>query len=139
MKTMFAVIKTGGKQYRVALEDKLQVAKVAGNPGDVVEFAEVLVVGGDTPVLGNPTVAGASVAGEVLEQGRGPKVIAFKKRRRKNSRRKRGHRQEYTLVRITEILTDGKKAASTPPPRPKREKPAPKAEESAGAAAAEQK
>ena len=136
---MFAVIKTGGKQYRVALEDKLQVARVAGNPGDVVEFGEVLVVGGDTPTLGSPTVKGATVAGEVLEQGRGPKVIAFKKRRRKNSRRKRGHRQEYTLVRITEILTDGKKAASTPPPRPKREKPAPKAEESAGEAAAEQK
>jgi len=130
---MFAVIKTGGKQYRVALEDKLQVARVAGNPGDVVEFGEVLVVGGEQPTLGNPTVAGASVAGEVLEQGRGPKVIAFKKRRRKNSRRKRGHRQEYTLVRITEILTDGRKAAATPPPRPKR---APKAE--AGEAAAEQ-
>jgi large subunit ribosomal protein L21 len=139
MKTMFAVIKTGGKQYRVALEDKLQVAKVAGNPGDVVEFGEVLVVGGDTPVLGSPTVAGASVAGEVLEQGRGPKVISFKKRRRKNSRRKRGHRQEYTLVRITEILTDGQKAAATPPPRPKREKPAPKpAADEAGEAAAEQ-
>jgi len=136
---MFAVIKTGGKQYRVALEDKLQIAKVAGNPGDVVEFGEVLVLGGDTPTLGSPTVAGATVAGEVLEQGRGPKVISFKKRRRKNSRRKRGHRQEYTLVRITEILTDGKKAASTPPPRPKRAKPAPKAEESAGEAAAEQK
>src|SRR5262249_41783304 len=124
----FAVIKTGGKQYRVALEDKLQIARVPGNPGDVVEFGEVLVVGGDTPTLGSPTVAGASVAGEVLEQGRGPKVIAFKKRRRKNSRRKRGHRQEYTLVRITEILTDGKKAASTPPPRPKRVKPEPTSE-----------
>jgi large subunit ribosomal protein L21 len=137
---MFAVIKTGGKQYRVALEDKLQVARVAGNPGDVVEFGEVLVVGGDSPVLGNPTVAGASVAGEVLEQGRGPKVISFKKRRRKNSRRKRGHRQEYTLVRITEILTDGKKAAATPPPRPKKAKPAPKPEADAGGeAAAEQK
>jgi large subunit ribosomal protein L21 len=130
MKTMFAVIKTGGKQYRVAPEDKLQIARVAGNPGDVVEFAEVLVVGGE---IGTPTVAGASVAGEVLEQGRGPKVIAFKKRRRKNSRRKRGHRQEYTLVRITEILTEGKKAASTPPPRPKR---APKAEASPEANAA---
>jgi len=127
---MFAVIKTGGKQYRVAPEDKLQIARVAGNPGDVVEFAEVLVVGGE---IGTPTVAGASVAGEVLEQGRGPKVIAFKKRRRKNSRRKRGHRQEYTLVRITEILTEGKKAASTPPPRPKR---APKAEASPEANAA---
>jgi large subunit ribosomal protein L21 len=135
MKTMFAVIKTGGKQYRVAPEDVLQVARVAGNPGDVVEFGEVLVVGGDTPVLGTPTVAGASVAGEVLEQGRGPKVIAFKKRRRKNSRRKRGHRQEYTLVRITEILTEGKKASSTPPPRPKKARPAPKPDADEAAAA----
>ena len=133
---MFAVIKTGGKQYRVALEDKLQVARVPGNPGDVVEFGEVLVVGGDTPTLGSPTVAGATVAGEVLEQGRGPKVISFKKRRRKNSRRKRGHRQEYTLVRITEILTDGKKAAATPPPRPKKAKPAPQPEAEAGGEAA---
>jgi large subunit ribosomal protein L21 len=132
---MFAVIKTGGKQYRVAPEDLLQVAKVAGNPGDVVEFGEVLVVGGDTPTLGTPTVAGASVAGEVLEQGRNRKVIAFKKRRRKNSRRKRGHRQEYTLVRITEILTEGKKASSTPPPRPKRAKP--EAQPAAEAAQAE--
>ena len=137
---MFAVIKTGGKQYSVSPEDVLQIARVAGNPGDVVEFGEVLVLGGDTPTLGFPTVAGASVAGEVLEQGRGPKVIAFKKRRRKNSRRKRGHRQEYTLVRITEILADGKKASQTPPPRPKRAKPAPKADaEPAAEAAAEQK
>jgi large subunit ribosomal protein L21 len=128
MKTMFAVIKTGGKQYRVAPEDVLQVEKLVANPGDVVEFAEVLVVGGDTPLLGAPTVAGATVAGEVLDQVRGPKVISFKKRRRKNSRRKRGHRQEYTLVRITEILTEGKKASATPPPRPKREKRAPKGE-----------
>src|ERR1043166_3660336 len=134
---MFAVIKTGGEQYRVAAEDGLRVEKVYGEPGSVVSFGEVLVVGGETVTLGTPTVVGATVAGEVLEQGRGPKVIAFKKRRRKNSRRKRGHRQEYTLVRITEILTDGKKAASTPPPRPKRAKPAPKAEESAGEAAAE--
>ena len=133
---MFAVIKTGGKQYRVAAEDVLEVAKVAGNPGDVVEFGEVLVVGGDTPTLGNPTVAGATVAGELLQHGRGPKVIAFKKRRRKNSRRKRGHRQEFSLVRITEILTDGKKPSTTPPPRPKRPKREPKAE---AGEAAEQK
>jgi large subunit ribosomal protein L21 len=119
---MFAVIKTGGKQYRVVAEDVLEVARVDGKPGDVVEFGEVLVLGGDTPTLGTPTVAGALVAGEVLEQGRGPKVIAFKKRRRKNSRRKRGHRQEFTRVRITEILTDGKKPSQTPPPRPKRPK-----------------
>jgi large subunit ribosomal protein L21 len=106
---MFAVIKTGGKQYRVVADDTLKVEKVAGEPGDIIQFGEVLVVGGDTPTLGVPTVEGASVAAEVLSQSRGPKVIAFKKRRRKNSRRKRGHRQEYTLVRITEILTGGAK------------------------------
>jgi len=139
MKTMFAVIKTGGKQYRVAAEDMLEVARVAGNPGDVVEFGEVLVVGGDTPLLGTPTVAGALVAGEVLEQGRGPKVIAFKKRRRKNSRRKRGHRQEFTRVRITEILTDGKKPSTTPPPRAKKPRPPKPAAEAPEAAAAGQK
>jgi len=114
---MFAVIKTGGKQYRVAADDLLKVEKIKGEPGEIVQFGEVLVVGGDSATLGTPTVAGASVAAEVVEQGRGPKVIAFKKRRRKNSRRKRGHRQEFTLVRITEILTDGakpSKAAAKP-------------------------
>ena len=137
---MFAVIKTGGKQYRVAAEDVVKVEKVAGNPGDVIEFNQVLVVGGDTPTLGTPTVAGAIVAGEVLEQGRGPKVIAFKKRRRKNSRRKRGHRQEFTLARITEILTDGKKPSQTPPPRAKKNKATAADETHAGPeAAAEQK
>ena len=136
---MFAVIKTGGKQYRVATDDILEVEKIAGNPGDVVEFGEVLVVGGDTPLLGTPTVAGALVAGEVLEQGRGPKVIAFKKRRRKNSRRKRGHRQEFTRVRITEILTDGKKPSQTPPPRAKKPRPPKPAAEPPEAAAAGQK
>src|SRR5262249_51469883 len=123
---MFAVIKTGGKQYRVALEDVLKVEKIAGNPGDVVAFGEVLVVGGDTPQLGTPTVAGATVAGEVLDQARGPKVISFKKRRRKNSGARRGHRQEYPLVRTTEILTDGKTPPANPPARAKKAKPAPK-------------
>ena len=104
---MFAVIKTGGKQYRVAAKDVLKVEKVAGEPGQTIQFGEVLMLGGDAITLGSPTVAGASVAAEVVEQGRGPKVIAFKKRRRKNSRRKRGHRQEFTLVRITEIQTGG--------------------------------
>src|SRR3954471_18235821 len=118
---MFAVIKTGGKQYRVAAEDKLKVEKVAGEPGEIIQFGEVLVVGGDSVTLGAPTVSGASVAGVVVAQSRGPKVIAFKKRRRKNSRRKRGHRQEFTLVRITEILTDGAKANQNPPPRPRRQ------------------
>jgi large subunit ribosomal protein L21 len=117
---MFAVIKTGGKQYRVAADDKLKVEKVAGEPGEIIQFGDVLVVGGDSVTLGSPTVAGASVAAEVLDQGRGPKVIAFKKRRRKNSRRKRGHRQEFTLIRITEILTDGAKPTRTA--APKREK-----------------
>ncbi len=117
---MFAVFKTGGKQYRVAAEDLLKVDKVKGEPGEIVEFGEVLVVGGDSVTLGAPTVAGATVAAEVVDQGRGPKVIAFKKRRRKNSRRKRGHRQEFTLLRITEILTDGNKPSKTAKPRPKR-------------------
>jgi large subunit ribosomal protein L21 len=106
---MFAVFKTGGKQYRVAADDVLEVDKISGEPGEIVEFGEVLVVGGEAVTLGAPSVAGATVAAEVLEQARGPKVIAFKKRRRKNSRRKRGHRQEFTLVRITEILTGGSK------------------------------
>ena len=128
---MFAVIKTGGKQYRVAADDKLKVEKVAGEPGEIIQFGEVLVVGGDNVTLGSPTVSGASVAAEVLDQGRGPKVIAFKKRRRKNSRRKRGHRQEFTLIRITEILTDGAKPTVTA--RPKREpKPAETAAQPAG-------
>jgi large subunit ribosomal protein L21 len=121
-KKMFAVFKTGGKQYRVAAEDVLKVDKIKGEPGEIVEFGEVLVVGGDSVTLGTPSVAGATVAAEVVEQGRGPKVIAFKKRRRKNSRRKRGHRQEFTLLRITEILMDGNKPSKTAPPRPKRAK-----------------
>jgi large subunit ribosomal protein L21 len=117
---MFAVIRTGGKQYRVAAEEVLKVARVKGDPGEIVQFGEVLVVGGDNVTLGEPTVAGASVAAEVLEQGRDPKVIAFKKRRRKNSRRKRGHRQEFTLVRVTEILTDGATPTKTARARPER-------------------
>jgi large subunit ribosomal protein L21 len=129
---MFAVFKTGGKQYRVAAEDVLKVAKLKGEPGEIVEFGEVLVVGGDSVMLGAPTVAGATVAAEVLDQARGPKIIAFKKRRRKNSRRKRGFREEFTLIRITEILTDGKKPSKEAKPRPKR---APAAE--AGAAPGE--
>jgi large subunit ribosomal protein L21 len=107
-KTMFAVIKTGGKQYRVVPDDVLEIGKIAGDVGTIVQLGEVLVVGGDAPVLGAPLVSGATVAVEVLDHKRGPKVIAFKKRRRKNSRRKRGFRAEITVVRITEILTDGK-------------------------------
>jgi large subunit ribosomal protein L21 len=117
---MFAVIKTGGRQYRVAPDDVLEIGKIAGDVGTIVQLGEVLLVGGESPVLGTPTVAGASVAAEVLDHKRGPKVIAFKKRRRKNSRRKRGYRDEITVLRITEILTNDNKP--TVGPRPKREK-----------------
>ena len=117
---MFAVIKTGGRQYRVVPNDVLEIGKIEGQVGTIVQLGEVLVVGGDTPVLGAPTVAGASVAAEVLDHKRGPKVIAFKKRRRKNSRRKRGYRDEITVLRITEILTND--AKPTVGPRPKKEK-----------------
>jgi large subunit ribosomal protein L21 len=134
---MFAVFKTGGKQYRVATEDLLQVDKIEGEPGEIVEFGEVLVVGGDSVTLGAPTVAGATVAAEVVDQARGPKIIAFKKRRRKNSRRKRGFRQEFTLLRITEILTDGNKPSKTAPPRPRRAPAAAAAPAEASAASAE--
>ena len=105
---MFAVIKTGGKQYRVAANDVITVAKLEAAPGEAVTFDNVLMLAreGGTE-LGAPSVAGIAVAGEVVEQGRGPKVIAFKKRRRQNSKRKRGHRQDFTVVRITEILTGG--------------------------------
>jgi large subunit ribosomal protein L21 len=139
---MFAVIKTGGKQYRVAAEDVLQIDKVKGDPGEIIQFGEVLLLGGDEVKLGLPTVAGASVAAEVLEQGRGPKIIAFKKRRRKNSRRKRGHRQEFTLVRVTEILTDGAQPTKSAAPRsakPKSAKPESAEPESAEAKSAEPK
>jgi large subunit ribosomal protein L21 len=102
---MYAVIKTGGKQYRVAADEVLTIEKVAGEAGAKVEFTEVLMLAGSGEAkIGKPTVSGAKVVAEVVEQGRGPKVIAFKKRRRKNSRRKRGHRQEQTTVRIMEIV-----------------------------------
>jgi large subunit ribosomal protein L21 len=132
---MFAVIKTGGKQYRVAVDDALKVEKVAGEPGDIIQFGDVLVVGGDSVTLGLPTVEGATVAAEILSQARGPKVIAFKKRRRKNSRRKRGHRQEFTLVRITEILTGGAKPTKTAQGKRFVKKPKPEAAEQPAAAA----
>jgi large subunit ribosomal protein L21 len=103
---MYAVIKTGGKQYRVAADDKLAIEKVAGDTGSEVVFTEVLMLGqeGAEAKVGTPAVAGAKVVAEVVEQGRAAKVIAFKKRRRKNSRRKRGHRQHQTVVRIKEIV-----------------------------------
>lgn len=126
---MFAVIKTGGKQYRVAPDDILKIERIAGEPGEIVTLGEVLMLGGEQPTVGAPMVAGAAVAGEVVEQSRGPKVIAFKKRRRQNSRRKRGHRQEYTVLRITEILTDGR----APSLQARRTRPAPENEQLAAA------
>src|SRR3954468_17846601 len=117
---MFAVIKTGGRQYRVVPDDVLEVGKIEGEVCSILQLNEVLLVGGDTPILGLSTAAGASVAVEVLDHKRGPKVIAFKKRRRKTSRRKRGYRDEITVLRITEILTDNAKPSLGP--RPKREK-----------------
>jgi large subunit ribosomal protein L21 len=133
---MYAVIKTGGKQYRVAANEVVTIEKVAGDAGATVEFTEVLMVAGSGEAkVGKPLISGAKVVAEVVEQGRAPKVIAFKKRRRKNSRRKRGHRQEFTLIRITEILTEGKKPSKTAAPRPRKPKAEPKAEAEAKAEA----
>ena len=101
---MFAVIKTGGKQYRVVANEEIIVMTLAGEAGEKITFADVLMLAdGDNIQLGAPLVAGAKVIGEIVAQARGPKVIAFKKRRRKNSKRKRGHRQDLTIVRITGI------------------------------------
>src|SRR6201995_2564345 len=119
---MFAVIKAGGKQYRVAEDQVLKVEGVKGEPGTIVTLGDVIMLGGDKPQFGSPLVSGASVAAEIIEHGRGRKVIAFKKRRRKNSRRKRGHRQDFVLIRISEILTEGAK-----PSKGAKTKPEPKA------------
>jgi len=123
---MFAVIKTGGKQYRVAANDVLTIEKLEGAAGDTVEFNEILMVGeGADATVGAPLVEGAMVVAEVVEQGRARKVIAFKKRRRQNSKRMRGHRQHQTIVKIIDILTGGakpsKKAAVKKEAAPKAE------------------
>jgi len=128
---MFAVIKTGGKQYRVAAEDTLKIDRVAGEVGQIVEIGRVLAHGeGDKVSIGSPFVEDAAVTAEIVEQGRGPKVIAFKKRRRQNSRRTRGHRQLLTTVRISEILIGGAKPSKKAEAKPaaKAEAPAKKAE-----------
>lgn len=110
---MFAVIKTGGKQYRVAADDVITVEKLDGEPGAAITFGEVLmVVDGAATTIGTPLVAGASVAGEVLEQTRGDKVRIFKRKRRKHYRRSAGHRQQLTVVKITDILTGGARPAA---------------------------
>lgn len=108
---MYAIIKSGGKQYKVAESDTLELHKLAGAKGDSVTFGEVLAVGGDTLTFGSPLVAGASVAAEIIEHRRTATILVFKKRRRQNSKRSRGYREEHTVVRITEILTDGKTAS----------------------------
>jgi large subunit ribosomal protein L21 len=101
---MYAVVKTGGKQYRVAADDVIKVERLDAEAGSEVTLDDVLMVGGDgAPTIGNPRVDGAAVKAEVLEQAKGPKLVIFKKRRRKNSRRKTGHRQQLTVLRIKDI------------------------------------
>lgn len=113
---MYAVVKTGGKQYRVAANDIIEIERMPGETGEVVTLTEVLMVGDGANVsIGAPLVAGASVAGEIIEQARGDKIIVFKKRRRQNYRRKKGHRQLLTVLRVTEILTDGAKPSGAKP------------------------
>jgi large subunit ribosomal protein L21 len=108
---MYAVIRTGGKQYRVAPDDILEIEKVEAAEGEVIELDDVLMIGkdGGEPQIGAPTVDGARVAAEVVEQGRGEKIIVFKKKRRKNYRRKNGHRQHLTTIRVLEVLEAGQK------------------------------
>ena len=102
---MYAVVRTGGKQYRVAKDSVLKVESLVGDVGSKLTLGEVLMLGGDTPKLGAPLVKGASVECEILEHGQGEKVVAFKKKRRKNTHRKRGHRQHFTTVKVLSIAT----------------------------------
>ncbi len=130
---MFAVIKTGGKQYKVAKDDVITVERLPGEAGGSVSFEEVLMLGGDDTKVGAPLVDGASVSGEIVEQTRGEKIIVFKKQRRQNYRRKKGHRQELTVVKITDILAAGKKKPAKKA-KAKAEKPAEEAVEAESAA-----
>ncbi len=126
---MYAIIHTGGKQYRVAKNDVIQVEKLPGAAGETIDFGEVLMLGdGAEATVGAPLVDGARVRATILEQARGPKIIVFKKKRRKNYRRKKGHRQNLTVLRITDIVPAGAKPAKAKP------KPAPAAEAPAKAA-----
>jgi large subunit ribosomal protein L21 len=122
--TMYAVIRAGGKQYRVAPDDVLDIDRVSGEPGDTLEFGDVLLLGGGDgePQIGAPLVSGATVAAELVEHRRGEKIIVFKKRRRQNSRRKNGHRQDLTTIRITQILSDGEKPKKQAKTKPAAEK-----------------
>ena len=118
---MYAVIKTGGKQYKVAPDDIIHVEKLSGSAGDKVKITDVLMVGGDgEPMIGAPLVDGAQVTAELVDQTRGKKIIVFKKKRRKNYRRTQGHRQDLTMLRITEISAGGKTAKASAAAKPKK-------------------
>lgn len=137
---MFAVIKTGGKQYRVAADQEIVIEKLEGEAGDTLVFGEVLMIGdGDKVDVGAPMIKGAQVVGEVVEQTRGAKVITFKKKPRNTYRRKLGHRQSLTVIKITEILAKGgaveKKAERKPEPKAEAAAPAKKAKAKAEGAA----
>ncbi len=120
---MYAVIRTGGKQYRVAADQVLTIDRLTGDAGAAVEFGEVLAVGGEDGVkVGAPTVAGAKVTGSIVEQVKGDTILVFKKRRRQNSRRKNGHRQLMTKVKIESIV--GEAAAAAPQEQPQAQSPA---------------
>jgi large subunit ribosomal protein L21 len=129
---MFAVIKTGGKQHRVVANEILEIEKLDGEVGDAVTFSEVLMLGGDTPQVGAPLIEGALVTAQIVAQGRGRKIIVFKKRRRQNSRRRNGHRQHFTRVRITGIGGDAASASGASAPSAAAEAMPPAAAEIAG-------
>ncbi len=134
---MFAVIRTGGKQYRVAKDDKIVVEKLTGEPGAMVELSDVLMIGGDGKdvTVGAPVIDKAAVFAEVVEQSRADKILVFKKHRRKNYRRTRGHRQEQTVLRIVDVSPTGTKPkAATAKAKPQTEKPKPKTEDKPKAA-----
>ena len=119
---MFAVIKTGGKQYKVAAGDVIKVEKLPGEAGETITLDDVLAVGeGADMKIGSPMVDGAQVSAEILEQGRGDKIIIFKKKRRQNYRRKKGHRQDLTVLRITDVAASGAKKAPAKTAAPKTE------------------
>ena len=132
---MYAVVKTGAKQFRVAPGDVIKVEKLNGAAGDTVTLGDVLMVGGDAPEIGAPLVDGASVTASILEQARDKKIIVFKKRRRQNYRRKKGHRQHLTVLRIDEILTGGAKPSGKKAAAPKTA-PAPVVDETSDASPA---
>ena len=119
---MYAVIKTGGKQYKVAAGDVIAVEKLAGEPGAHIDLEEVLAIGdGAKMTVGKPMISGAAVTAEVIEQGKGDKIIVFKKKRRQNYRRKRGHRQDLTILKITDIYPAGATRKAKPAPKPRAE------------------